>query len=592
MGIAGLIVLPILMLLGKSIIAKIYAFSFWFQRIILPERDAPQPIDTPQTAQDVEKLLDTPWWDAFWAYQNRSFRLAFIIEAAVAFLFFFLLNLSIGSMVDTFKYEGYHWKSVFGYSFMLTAIPAFCFFMQYRSERKTVQGWKDNYKFKLISEKDETIVFVGQEYAKFVNHDRSQNKRIRRKMLLIAIGAVVVLLCIVGLSRYRLYHVRIRLGENAYQYQRFEFTLQTDGTARIDRYVGRPPKELVLPAELDGVSVTAVGEGAFRDQNGIVSVTVPEGVTTIGMYAFYDCDQVEHVILPRSLRTIEERAFSLCWQMDQVELPEGLKRIGASAFHGCNSLSSLSIPEGVEIIGKDAFSYTQLEEVTIPASVLFLGDGAFESCTELTRVTILNGTTKLDGQPFAGCTSLKDVELPSNKATMIRDMAQFSADGKRLISYWGGASAYAVPEGVEEIGESAFRSCYSLKTVSLPQSLRRIGKYAFFGCDLEQIDLPNGLKELGSFAFEGCNALQQLVVPDSVTMVDLSSFPLTKTITVTIPPSVTKMDWDGAWSGAITWIRFRVVRDSVADFYLRMLNTEQAFRGIQIEYYYPATNME
>ena len=100
MGIAGLIVLPILMLLGKSIIAKIYAFSFWFQRIILPERDAPQPIDTPQTAQDVEKLLDTPWWDAFWAYQNRSFRLAFIIEAAVAFLFFFLLNLSIGSMVD------------------------------------------------------------------------------------------------------------------------------------------------------------------------------------------------------------------------------------------------------------------------------------------------------------------------------------------------------------------------------------------------------------------------------------------------------------------------------------------------------------
>ena len=595
MGIAGLIVLPILMLLGKSIIAKIYAFSFWFQRIILPERDAPQPIDTPQTAQDVEKLLDTPWWDAFWAYQNRSFRLAFIIEAAVAFLFFFLLNLSIGSMEDTFKYEGYHWKSVFGYSFMLTAIPALCFFMQYRSERKTVQDWKNNYKFKLISEKDEAIVFVGQEYAKFVNHDRSQNKRVRRKMLRIVAGAVAVLLCLVGVTQYISRNVDKKLGDNAYEFRGFEYTLQEDGTARIDRYVGRVPAELVLPAELHGVPVTSIGKKAFAEQPRIVQVTVPEGVTTIGEKAFYFCEKLERVILPQSLETIEPRAFSDCWKATQIDLPAGLKHIGKHAFSSCYMLSAVSIPESVETIGEWAFSGTNIKEITIPASVDSLGTGAFSNCLELTRVTILNGSLELDGRSFRGCTSLVEVDLPVDAAVIPRDMALFSADGKRLITYWGKATAYAVPDGVEEICDYAFSSCKTLKSVSFPKGLRRIGKSAFEGCGLEQIDLPGGLRELGVDAFSGCSSLTDIVLPDGLIKVDISSFPVpyNTNMTITIPPSVRKLDWSGAWYREIDRITFRVVRGSAADAYLKELenktswNGEKVFNPVQIQYYVP-----
>ena len=59
------------------------------------------------------------------------------------------------------------------------------------------------------------------------------------------------------------------------------------------------------------------------------------------------------------------------------------------------------------------------------------------------------------------------------------------------------------PEGITEIGGSAFYGATKLKTVSMPESLTSIGSYAFLNCtSLEEIVIPDGVTEIGTFLFE------------------------------------------------------------------------------------------
>lgn len=68
-----------------------------------------------------------------------------------------------------------------------------------------------------------------------------------------------------------------------------------------------------------------------------------------------------------------------------------------------------------------------------------------------------------------------------------------------------------IPEGVTEIGESAFGGCVGLTSVVMPKSVTKIGWGAFKDCtSLTSIVIPKGVTEIGESAFYGCN------LPESV----------------------------------------------------------------------------
>ena len=74
-----------------------------------------------------------------------------------------------------------------------------------------------------------------------------------------------------------------------------------------------------------------------------------------------------------------------------------------------------------------------------------------------------------------------------------------------------------IPEGVTELQTSVFESS-SVTQVTLPQSLKIIGDYAFESCyGLKKIVLPEGLETIGEYAFESCDQLTALTIPASVT---------------------------------------------------------------------------
>ena len=128
----------------------------------------------------------------------------------------------------------------------------------------------------------------------------------------------------------------------------------SDGTSYCVTGLGScKDTDIVIPAYVDGLPVTAIGEDAFRGAK-ITSVFLPEAVTNIGRSAFAE-STVRTVTLSVGMNGIEEMAFYYCASLEQINLPEGLRYVRYSAFEGCTSLKSLYIPSSVTYMGYDSF---------------------------------------------------------------------------------------------------------------------------------------------------------------------------------------------------------------------------------------------
>lgn len=101
----------------------------------------------------------------------------------------------------------------------------------------------------------------------------------------------------------------------------------------------------------------------------------------------------------------------------------------------------------------------------------------------------------------------------------------FKMEGDVLARWTSDEAVCVIPEGIREIGGSAFSSCFDLKEVVFPRGLKKIGSHAFFACThLESVTLPEGLRFLGDHAFFGCDRLKRVRVPDSVSHIGKGAF--------------------------------------------------------------------
>ena len=83
----------------------------------------------------------------------------------------------------------------------------------------------------------------------------------------------------------------------------------------------------------------------------------------------------------------------------------------------------------------------------------------------------------------------------------------------------------SIPDSVTIIGNYAFRYCYSLRSVIIPDSVTRIDGGAFQYCySLRSISIPDSLTSIGNNAFERCYSLRSISIPDSVTSIGTVAF--------------------------------------------------------------------
>ncbi len=118
---------------------------------------------------------------------------------------------------------------------------------------------------------------------------------------------------------------------------------------------------------------------------------------------------------------------------------------------------------------------------------------------------------------------------------------------------------------VTNIGEWAFSSCISLKSITIPDSVTNIGEDAFSSCtSLTSVSLGNGVTSIDFNTFEDCTNLISIIIPDSVTRIrDYAFGGCTSLPSITIPDSVTNIG-EGAFSSC-TSLKSITIPDSVTN---------------------------
>ena len=288
----------------------------------------------------------------------------------------------------------------------------------------------------------------------------------------------------------------------------------------------------------NGAVTDTSGFSAYKTKT--TSVVVEKGITEVG--GFYGFTALENIEIMDGVEKIKESAFKSCKNLKQIELPESITKIGQDAFRDCTGVSYIKIgspkceyasgfgvfsgmgsSEGVTVefgekvteiprlmlgaqvktvkfdgkvkkIGNYAFyGWSNLGEIELPESVEEIGNGAFIDCAKLSSITVGENVTKIGSAAFNGCRGLKKVIM---NARLEEENAAFetAGNGEMEVIYGQGITKIGrlfcgskiqkveIPEGVETIEESAFKSCKNLKQIELPESITKIGQDAFRDC--------------------------------------------------------------------------------------------------------------
>ena len=444
------------------------------------------------------------------------------------------------------------------------------------------------------------------------------------------------------------------VGRGAFEYCRSLYTLALPTTLETignDAFAYCENLEDVL---LENTKVTTIGEAAFANCYNLTNLNFPQTLTSIGSTSFDNCDKlalttykngcyfgtpenpyrwlikgrnknIQECVVHPNCEKIYNGAFTSCSVLkklvipatctdfkgclnrdnviEYVELPyvgnsyfgtmlfnlsnnnylpSTLKTVvinggalGANAFTGCKTITNIVLSDNVTEIGNSSFENSSITEFVASANLVKIGSKAFYNCPSLAKVDLsnMNWTSSAFGtQVFQSCSALNEVILPEN---------------------------------MEEMPGSMFRDCRVLKAINLPDSLTKIGAYAFYQSGLESIDLNNvnyinnyafsstsltsieltskvttygtyifqscplesvtltGVKKLGEYMFKNCSKLENITIPTTLTEIpagafqnsgiksfDFSkiaslktySFSGTKLETVTLPSTITSME--------------------------------------------------
>lgn len=196
----------------------------------------------------------------------------------------------------------------------------------------------------------------------------------------------------------------------------------------------------------------------------------------------------------------------------------------------------VKIPEGIKAIGASAFwNNTFIEQVILPESLERLGGDCFYYCKNLKKVNIPRQVRIMGNNPFAGCPQLTIYNY--SDSFLLQDGVLYNKDKTNLIHYTISKTdkEFVVPDGVTCLGKHCFYACDALQKIVIPQSVIKFENNPFSGCTHLSVEnhSPYYIVEKGVIynkfktTLVSCLTASQiecLRVPESVTLISRNSF--------------------------------------------------------------------
>ena len=300
-----------------------------------------------------------------------------------------------------------------------------------------------------------------------------------------------------------------------------------DGTLEISKYVGNSATSAtyVIPGEINGKKVTQIGDSAFTVCTSLTSVTIPDGVTSIDEAAFWGCTSLTSVTIPDSVTSIKSKAFFKCTSLKSVTIPASVTNIGdyALGYYEIYNTDSCEWEmykvEGFKInYVKDTYGHMYALKNGFTDEACLLTNELDDGTLEITKYAGNSATyvipgeidgkkvTEIGDSTFKGCTELTSITIPDGVIGI----------GNNAFSGCTSLETVTIPASVTYVGNSAFYGCTSLKSVTVPESVTYIGGYAFAECySLKYADIPANVSGIGSSPFYNCRSLENINIDEA-----------------------------------------------------------------------------
>ncbi len=305
------------------------------------------------------------------------------------------------------------------------------------------------------------------------------------------------------------------------------YTVRDDGSAMITdysaRFMGDPDSgfgiELNIPSEINGHTVTAIGDGALREGSmRIFGITLPPTIKEIGVNAIYG-RYLKYLNLNDGLEVIKDFAINCGDVLDTLVIPDSVKYIGSEAISG-KALKNITMPKNLEYMGKRIFFGSAYDK---------------------------DANNRVDGIQYHGQYLIAGIRIGYAE---IDNPDPSAPTENRQIHEWEAVGDIEIREGTTLMGEDAF-GMSDITSVKLPSTLKSIPYLGFYRCkNLNNVVIPGNVKEIGNNAFSWCESLSNLTISEGVEHIGTAAFFRCNSLNeVTIPRSVTQIDmhafgWD------------------------------------------------
>ncbi|MBR5715382.1 MAG: leucine-rich repeat protein [Bacteroidales bacterium] len=158
--------------------------------------------------------------------------------------------------------------------------------------------------------------------------------------------------------------------------------------------------------------------------------------------------------------------------------------------------------ESMELVSISPFTSCQNRRYRI----VLVEDKAYLADTIIQALSVSEGVERLSSYSFSQCANLLTVSLPLSLKTMGRNVFEGCYSLQHII----------LPPGINRLPNQAFTECRSLMAINFPEGLESIGNGCFASSGLTSAHLPSTIRSLEPGAFYDCRRLRSVTLPDSL----------------------------------------------------------------------------